>query len=275
MKQDIPIEHKRGFGTDSECCILVKADVSSISKIFREYLSLKVLHNCRSRKFFRLYNQYNDRHLKLESILRQDIPVDYRNKLKKKIDNSLRLCPIWRFKNHSWSIIGFKGNQYDIAYACSTLLNTDVLTYWMPKHDDCSELKLFRGDRLVEHYQFGSQCGEPCDNYWDVIVDLYPNTGWESHRFSSLIRQVTKVEIEQTVKYSRDSAYDSGFLNECVTFHDAYFSTEQETPYCYIYPRSNAQMSRFTGALEQMDVVMLPNNWNYHDWKVPRKIVRN
>ena len=274
MKQDISIMHKRGFNINSIDCILVKADINTINSIFTEYFELKVFSNCHPRKYLKLYNKCKNKHLKLESILRI-ISEKERDKIKNRISNLLYPSPIWKFLNHNWSVLSFNGNQYDIAFAFSTLLNTDVVTYWIPKHDNCRELKLFRSNKLVEHYQFGSQCGQARDNYWDAVIDLRARFRLESHRFCSSIRQVTAGEIKQAIEQTLGSSDNYGFLDDCVKYYDAYFPREDESPFNYIYPQSNSTMRKFQNNLERMDIVMLPYSWSYQDWKVPQEVSKN
>ena len=267
MEKEIPISQKRGFPINSCGGILVKANMNSINTIFSKYFEFKIHSNCSEHKYVKLCNKFNNKQSRLSSIIRK-ASGNYRRKIEKKLANLPHIFTIWKFYNHHYCILGFNGTCDDIAFAFSTLLDTDVLIYSEPKHDYCNELKLFRGDRLVEHYMFGSECGSIYNKYWDTVI----NYGAISHRFCSSIRQITEEEIKQFTSNPQNIGEDCTFLDSCVKYHDAYFPKEVETPEVYLYYRKKAHLLNFRNSVEQMSIIMIPHNWNYCDWKVPKRV---
>lgn len=182
--------------------------------------------------------------------------------------------------DHDWSVIFLNGNNEDLAFAFSALLNTDLITFCESDHVCFSQFKLFRNDRLVEHYEFGLECGKLLDDdYWDMIVecehDLFSFFEVEEHKFCSSIREITAEKIKFDVDIKRNCLYDRGFLDSCLKHHNAYLPIYEETlSRCY-EPENDLIIQRWDSSVEQLDIVMRSNYWSYYDRNVPRQVIKN
>ena len=211
---------------------------------------------------------------RLYSIIRKT-SGNYQKKAEKKLSNLPYIFVTWKFYNHRYCILGFNGTCDDIAYAFATLLNTDVFIYDAPKHDHCNELRLFRSDKLAEHYMFGCDCGKANSDYWDITINCNDrNRKLISHRFCSSLRQISEEEIHKFVAQEK-TGEDYIFLDSCVKYYDAYFPDEEETPDVYLYYRKKSHLINFRNSIEQMNIIIIPANWNYRDWGVPQKVVKD
>lgn len=272
MKQ-VPIADKRGCDREPLSLILVRSDVNSVSKVFTEYFELEVYKNSHLQQYLQLEkNAY-----RLHSELQQDSRKKSR---KARHANTLIYfpTPVWRYHGHEWSIVYLRGENDDIAFAFSTLLETDVITFWDSKYCCCSEFKLFRGDRFIEHYRFGLESQAFCDNenYWDLIVEC--ETDWqqelEDHKFCSAIRQVEAEKIRQTVNSKRALLHEYGFLDGCLKYHNAYLPTYQDLPWENSEQNESGDRS-WQNSVEQMNIVMKSNYWAYYDRDVPQLVARD
>lgn len=102
MSKDIAISQKRGSEKDSLNLIIVKADVNSISKVFSEYLELKVYSNSSLEQYLELeQNAYQQN--KIQSIIRK-APFDQRKQVARKQNEILFCYPlaVWRYRYHDW-----------------------------------------------------------------------------------------------------------------------------------------------------------------------------
>lgn len=283
MNRGSAIANKRGCDRDSFNLILVKADVDSISKIFIEYFELKVYDRCSLKQYLELNDNAYREQDRLQSLFREKRRDKKRKKNKgkpRKIPINYPL-PIWQYRNHNWSVVFLHGDNDSVAFAFSILLDTDVITFWESKYAVCSEYKLFRNDKLVEHYRFGSECGKLFnDRYWDLIIkcqdktSLFPDLDAEEHQFCSSIRKVTAENITRDLDTKRDLLRDRGFLDSCLKHHDAYIPTDGEMPWDYGDRNSphDLTIEQWNNSVERLDIIMRSNYWSYYDRNVAQVI---
>ncbi len=284
MNKDIPISEKRGCHKDSLNLILVKDSVDSISRIFTDFFELQVYSNGNIKQYLQLEEDARSERIELQSMWSK-APIDKRKKIATKLRDLVVLYPIlvWRYYNHEWSILLISGDNDQIAFVLSTLLETDVITFWESKRVCFSEFKLFRKDELVEHYNFGLECGKLYEKYWDLIVEcesdpeLFTGVEAEEHKFCSSIRQIRKEEIKLAVDNKRKFLCDRGYLDTCLRYYDAYLPDYEETPLDYSISslQNDLDIQNLHNAIEQMDIIMMTNNWSYYDSKVPQQVTKD
>lgn len=266
MNEAIPIFQKLGcekYSLDS--CILVRESVEAVNTIIQQYFELEVQSHCS------LVDYLDARKAAWIEVERQRQVRKFRNR--KSLPPIIWAVPFWRYCNHQWVVLPLSGRDDSIAFALAVLLNTDAITFYDSPRASCNEFKLFRKDRLVEHYLFGFECGEDLKNDWDLKIEDSQFDEWNlyEHRFKSSIRQVTEVEIKSAVlskKYNRDNR---GFLDVCLKYYKAYIPLLEETPYHY-HGESNSDFKKWNAVAERMDIMLMPSNWSHVDWNVPDRV---
>lgn len=271
MNQNLQMAKLRGCDREPLSLILVKADVSSISKVFTEYFELDVYKNSHLKRYLQLEEDAYYARIKLQSESKKSL-------IKQSQKTSDFPTLVWRYHGHQWSIVFLMGKNDDIAFAFSTLLDTDVITFWDSKHCCCSEFKLFRSDMLVEHYRFGleSQAYYDDRDYWDLVVECETDwlQGLEAHKFCSSLRTVTAQDIKLAVESKRALLHESGFLDTCLRYYDAYLPALENTPLNEQDARHDF-VQTWQNSVEQMDIVMRSNYWAYYDRNVPQLVVKD
>lgn len=264
MAEDLSVSQKLGcdkYALDS--CILVKATVEAVSTVVQQYFALEVRFHCKVADYVDAekasWQEVERRRQVRDSTPNQSVPP------------ILWTVPFWRYFNHQWTILPHSGTEEAIAFALALLLNTDVITF----HDcDCfKEFKVFRRDQLIEHYIFGLECAKDFKDDWDINIEDAEWYGWDNyeHRFKSSIRQVTEAELRAAFLARKHDRDDRGFLDACLKYYRAYIPLEEESPYHY-YRERNSDFQKWDSIVERMDMMVVPSNWSYVNWKIPNHI---
>ncbi|PSB50406.1 hypothetical protein C7B77_22845, partial [Chamaesiphon polymorphus CCALA 037] len=152
MNENTTANQKLGcekYSLDS--CILVKASVEEISKVIRQYFGLQVQSECQ------LVDYINaDRDSSQEEDRQREI---LRSNPKKSLPPISYPFPFWQYLDRQWTYLPFFRGDDSIAFAFASLLNTDAICFFDSHHAIHNEFKVFRNDRLVEHYLFGGDFG--------------------------------------------------------------------------------------------------------------------
>lgn len=175
--------------------------------------------------------------------------------------------------NHLWTVLPFSGTEESIAFALALLLDTDTITFYDSRYASHNEFKLFRKDRLVEHYLFGDECGKDFKNDWDIKIEnlgIYAGSNYE-HRFKSYVRQVTEAELISAFLARKQDRDNRGFLDSCLKYYKAYIPLQEEIPHHY-HDERNSGFQKWDSIVERMDIAIVPSDWSYFDWKVPERI---
>jgi hypothetical protein len=268
MSENITTNQKLGcekYSLDS--CILVKASVEEISEVIRQYFGLQVRENCELIDYINIDQDSSQEEDRQREIRRSSPKI------------SLPLIsypfPFWRYLDRQWSILPFFEGDDSIAFAFASLLNTDTICFKESRHVVYREFKVFRQDRLVEKYLFGSECGEIIADDWDInLNNLVDDFYWSAHEhhFRSSIRTVSKSEIKLAFSSRIENSDDRGFLDLCLKYYGAYMPLIEETPYHY-EREENVDFQQWDSCVERMDIAIGINNyWGYFDRNIPSKV---
>jgi hypothetical protein len=267
MSENIPANKKLGcekYSLDS--CILVKASVKEISEVICQYFGIQVQLNCHLIDYVNADRDVNREQDRQRQILRSN-PKE-----------SLPLIsypfPFWRYLDRQWSILPFFQGDDSIAFAFASLLNTDAICFNESRHVVYREFKVFRQDRLIEKYLFGSECGEIIIDDWDINLDnIGDNFYWSAHEhhFKSSIRAIDESEIRSAFLSRIENGDDRGFLDQCLKYYGAYMPLMEETAYHY-EREENIDSQQWDSCVERMDIAVGAYNWGYFDRNVPSRV---
>ncbi|MDX2212171.1 MAG: hypothetical protein SFY66_02665 [Oculatellaceae cyanobacterium bins.114] len=266
MTKSIPIDQKLGcdkHGVDN--AILIKASVAEVSWVIQEYFGLEVRSCCQLAEYIASWKA------SWEEIERQR--QVRKSRPEKSCPPIVWATPFWQYLNHQWVFLPLSGTQDAIAFAFASLLNTDVITFHDSDNVSLTEFKVFRSDRLIEHYLYGDESGKPIDHYWDISTSFeYFGDRPDPHYFKSAVRQVTESEIREALAARKqDNRGDRGFVDACLKYYGAYIPLLEETPYHY-YGNWNTNYQDWDAIVERMDMMLVPSNWKYADRIVPNQV---
>ncbi len=266
MVEDFSVTQKLGcdkYALDN--CILVKAPVEAVNTVVQQYFALEVRSHCKIAD----YVEANKVSWKEVEQQRQFL----KSRPSKSLPPVLWAVPFWRYLNHQWTILPLLGTEESIAFALALLLDTDTMTFHDSSRASYNEFKVFRKDQLVEHYLFGFECGKDFKNDWDIKIEDSEFDAWSNyeHRFRSSIRQVTDTELRSAFLARKHDRDNRGFLDWCLKYHKAYIPLQEETPYHY-HGEWNSDFQKWDSVVERMDMMIVPSDWSYVDWKVPEQI---
>lgn len=189
----------------------------------------------------------------------------------------------FQYLGHDWTV-WWASNREDIAFTLSYLLETKsfVLTY--SGTSDWTEVKIFDGDRFVEHYKFGFYDLEPdqkiakdATGYETCFIETVQNIYYPGsplpapyrHMFCSSIRDLSEAEVNNILASSTD---EFGLLNNICEYYNLYFPDCSEIP----LPSYHSEKEFLSLNIEDLriDCIKLPESAFYWDniLPVPRKI---
>lgn len=266
MVENFSVAQKLGCDKNSlDNCILVKAPVEAVSTVVQQYFALEVRSHCKIADYVEA-NQASWAEVERQrqvSKLRPD----------KSLPAILWAVPFWQYFNHQWTILPLSGTEESIAFTLALLLNTDAITFYDSSNASHNEFKVFRKDQLVEHYLFGFECGKGFKNDWDIEIEDSEFDNWNNyeHRFKSSIRQATEAELRSAFLARKHDRDNRGFLDACLKYYRAYIPLHEETPHHY-HGEWNSDFPKWDSIVERMDIMVVPSNWSYVDWKVPDRV---
>jgi hypothetical protein len=266
MTQDIKIFQKRGCDKYAfKNCLLIKSSVAEVAAIIGQYFDrLELYQSCKiddyrgaKKRFWQ--EQENQRQIRKE-------------RPKKSLPPLLCPVPFWQYYNHEWTVLPLSGKEDGIAFTLALLLDSEAITFHDSKHASFNEFRVFSGDRLIERYIFGSECGLKLDEDWDIVIKVAEFSEWSiyEHRFRSSVRQVSAAEIRAAFLSRKHERDNRGFFDACLKYYNAYIPVLEESP--YHDSDQNAVDLWLTSSIERMDMILMPSNWSYVDRAVPDRV---
>ena len=203
------------------------------------------------------------------------------NSLYELIDLQQNKDYICQYKGHDWTI--WMSANEEIASVLALFLDTKAIVITHQKTSDYTKVKIFKSDRLIEHYHFGCNYTNPQEkighflfghDYWDVETIQHID-GFASeyrHLFGSSVRNLTEIEVQEILKFGKR---ELGLLDRTFKFHNAYFSNCLEA--LLPFNPSLEDVEYWISKIARIDAFLLRKKVDYWNniFLVPEQVVKN
>ena len=187
---------------------------------------------------------------------------------------------VWQYKGHDWTV--WMSANEEIASVLALFLDTKAIVITHQKTSDYTKVKIFKSDRLIEHYHFGCNYTNPQEkighflfghDYWDVETIQHID-GFASeyrHLFCSLVRNLTEIEVQKILESGKR---ELGLLDRTFKFHNAYFPDLSEF---LPFNPSLEDVEYWMSIIARIDGFLLRKKVDYWNniFPVPKRVMKN